>query len=132
MKTLLVLVGLMIAVPAWAQALGPVNPAVVEALAPQINADGSTLTDLASVQFCEGTSATAVLTNCVTVLAPADPPAGALVSSPMTAFTLTGDGQHYIDASAVDTAGNRSARTARVPFELNRQAPSAPGSPTFR
>ena len=122
---------LFLAAPAWA--VGPVNPTVIEADLPQTNADGTNLTDLASARFCVGLSGSPVLSNCVTVpVTTPDPPALAKVESPMAAFNLAVDGQYEADGDAVDTAGNRGAKSARVPFEQNRQAPAALSTPRFR
>lgn len=120
-------------VPAVAWAAGPVNPSVVVVTLPQTNADGTTLTDLADVRFCVGPAGAPALANCQTVpVTTPDPPASALASVPLATFALAADGQYEADVDAGDTAGNRSAKTARAPFEWNRQAPGAPGLPTFR
>ena len=131
MRLILILTTLLLlAVPAWA--VGPVNPTTVEADLPQTNADGTNLTDLASARFCAGLSGSPVLSNCVTVpVTTLDPPTGAKVSSPIAAFNLTVDGQYEVDADAVDTAGNRGAKSARAPFEWNRQSPAALSTPRF-
>ena len=135
MKTLSALLALALVtlLPAVALAAGPINPTTATVTDPQTNTDGSNLTDLALIRFCAGTSATLPLTTCVTVAVPAaDPAAGATSSTPLSAFALTADGQYYVDAEAQDTAGNRSARTTRVPFERNLVPPSVPSDVTFQ
>jgi len=133
MRSILILTAAILfalATPAWA--VGPVNPTTVEADLPQTNADGTNLNDLASARFCAGLSGSPVLSSCVTVpVTTLDPPTGAKVSSPIAAFNLTVDGQYEIDADAVDTVGNRGAKSARAPFESNRQAPGALSTPRF-
>ena len=122
---------LVFAIPAFAA--GPINPTTATVTLPQTNTDGSNLTDLALIRFCVGTSPTAPLTACVTVASPAgDPAPDTTLSTPLSAFTLTTDGQYYLDAEAEDTAGNRSARATRVPFERNLIAPSPPSGVTVQ
>lgn len=130
-----ILVSLMLLLPAtaaWA-AVGPVNPSVVEATAPTTNADGTPLTDLKALGFCVSSSPTAPPLTCVDADSPTPSPTGqVIVGTPIAAFGLTQDGDYFVDVDAVDLVGNRSAKTARVPFELNVQAPAVPSTPTFR
>ena len=131
LSIVLAVIGVALASPALAA--GPINPTTATVTQPQTNTDGSNLTDLALIRFCAGTSPTAPLTTCVTVAAPAgDPAAGATSSTPLSAFSLAADGQYYVDAEAEDTAGNRSARATRVPFERNLVPPSVPSDVTFQ
>lgn len=111
-------------VPVWAA--GPVNPTTATATLPQTNTDGSNLVDLAAINFCVGTSATGQLSQCVNVAVPSpDPAPSATVTTPVAAFSLTAEGQFFLDAEAVDQMGTTSQRSTRVPFE-RRVAPSPP------
>ena len=133
MKRLWLVAALLLLCPLSAWAVGPVNPTTVEADLPQTNADGTNLNDLASARFCAGLSGSPVLSSCVTVpVTTLDPPTGAKVSAPIAAFNLTVDGQYEVDADAVDVVGNRGAKSARAPFESNRQSPAALSTPRFQ
>jgi len=118
-----------LATPAWAD--GVVVKQSTCSLgwtAPQTNADATNLADLAAygVYVAATPSALAALTAPVAVVpAPAlDPPAGASGIWPCKSLA---PGQYYVQLDAVDTAGNRSVRSAVVPFvSADDVAPAAP------
>ena len=100
--------------------------------APQTNADGTTLLDLKEYGVYAAPTQAGLATAVPAVVnAPAlDPPSGATGSLACNQWAL---GQHYFQVDAVDTTGNRSVRTAVVPFFLlpdpDGVAPSAPLAP---
>lgn len=130
MRQILLALAIILSLTSTVFAAGPINPTVgATATLPQANVDGSNLTDLKLLRVCVGTDLTAPpYTNCGTTLSPnLDPPAGATLTVPMSAFVLSADGQYYAEAEAEDTAGNKSSRsTPRVPFEINRIPPATP------
>lgn len=133
MKKILLASFMLLMLPAITFAAGPVNPTAVEVDAPTTSADGTPINDLDAVDFCVYSDLTGPLLACVEVDSPTPSPRGVVtLSTPIAAFNLSVDGQYTVDSSAVDTAGNRSARTARAPFDRNQQAPSAPSTPRYR
>lgn len=126
---LIIASSLLISQPVWA-----VGPAVTQGTcvltwdAPQTNADGSPLTDLAKYRVYVGTAPGVKKGPSPTaeVLAPdADPVAGATGSWTCTGLT---SGQKYAVVTAVDQAGNESAESNEVPFVLDALAPGTPGN----
>ena len=131
MKTLFLLALLL--VPTLAFADGPVvkqSTCTVTWDAPQTSADASNLTDLAAYGVYVAATPAALAAmgflGAIAVPAPAtDPPAGASATWSCKALA---PGQYYVQVDAVDTLGNRSGRSAVVPFvsqdDVPPQAPS--------
>lgn len=133
MRILLTIALLLVAGPAWAQTGVTVKQSTCTATwtAPQTNADGTNLADLKEYGVYVGVALNAMTTITAVVPAPAaDPAAGATATWPCKSLV---PGSYFIQVDAVDTSGNRSARTAAVPFVLipdpDVVPPSAPGVP---
>lgn len=132
---LLLTVLLLVVSPAWAD--GPIiNQATCSGTwsAPQTNTDGTNLNDLKEygVYVAPSLPALAALTSPTAIIAAPqlDPPAGA--TAIWTGCRQLAVGQFYMQVDAVDTSGNRSARSATAPFVLaDAVSPQAPGTPTF-
>ena len=112
-----VLIALLI--PSLAFAEGPIlkqSACVLTWNVPQLNTDGSNLADLKEFGIYVGAALNAMTTPVavVTVAVP-DPAAGATASWSCAGLPI---GQKYAQIDAVDTAGNRSGRSAVLPFEL--------------
>lgn len=124
---------LLLAVPASAQVVPVINQSTCSMSwdAPQTNADGTLLTDLAGyhVYVAPTVAALATLTTpTFTVAAAGDPPAGATGT---TSCKTLANGAWVWAATAFDTStpANESVRTAAFPFVLRDDvSPSAPSN----
>jgi hypothetical protein len=134
MKTLFILaLLLLISTPVWAQ--GPVinqSTCSMSWDAPQTNADGTNLTDLAGYRVYVAPSLTALAaltTPTFTVPAGAgDPPAGATGTTPCKTLA---NGAWVVAVTAFDTSTppNESARSTPFPFVLRDDvSPSVPSN----
>lgn len=127
MKIALIVLAILVApVLAWAD--GPVvkqSTCVLTWEAPQTNADGTNLADLKEYGVYIGTAPNLMAAPVAVVPAPSsDPVAGVSISWSCSHLPL---GQQYAQVDAVDLAGNRSTRTALLPFVLAEDvAPAAP------
>lgn len=122
---------------AWADGV-VVNQATCQATwtAPQTNTDGTNLADLREY----GVYVAATLQDLAALTAPTaivaapelDPPAGKTMT--WLGCRQLAVGQWYAQIDAVDTSGNRSARTVPpVPFVVrDAVSPQAPGQPAFQ
>ena len=127
MRYAITLCAFLVAVPVVAEAVGPVvTPAACSVTwdAPQVNVDGSNLADLKEYRVFvanDAVTVAAMTTPTATLPAPAqDPAVGA------TATWACGSlppAQYYVQAEAVDLAGNRSARPVPFPFVVQTGAP---------
>ena len=117
MRTLLVLIALL--VPSLAFAEGPIlkqSACVLTWNVPQLNTDGSNLADLKEFGVYIGSSPSAMAAPVAVVpVAVPDPATGATASWSCAGLPI---GQKYAQVDAVDSAGNRSGRSAVLPFEL--------------
>ena len=106
---------------------GPINPTTLAFTAPQTNADGTNLDDLASYNVYTGTSASGpwVILAVVPAATP-DPPAGQVVTVQAN-FASLAPGQYFATVTAVDLRGNESVKATPVPFAVGDVvAPSPP------
>ena len=126
-KALIVAAVLAVAIPASAQAVNQAT-CLVSWTAPQTNADGTNLADLKEYGVYVGTALNLMTTVTAVVPAPnADPVAGATASWSCKALV---PGSYFVQVDAVDTTGNRSVRTAAVPFSVVVPDVVAPSAPT--
>lgn len=98
--------------------------------APQTNADGTNLTDLKEYGVYIGANPAALTVPTAVVPAPsADPAVGATATYDCRALAV---GNYVAQIDAADANGNRSVRSAVVPFSVtDGVAPSKPGDPVI-
>jgi len=130
----LALLLLAVAVPMTAWAQGPVINQSTCAMswdAPQTNADGTNLTDLAGYRVYVAptlTALAALTTPTFTVAAAADPPAGA-TGTTLCKTLANGAWVWAVTAFDTSTPPNESARSAAFPFVLRDDvSPAAPSN----
>ncbi len=114
--------------PLEARAVGPVvgSSCRFEWTEPQTNTDATALVDLAEYRFYI-TQTPGVYSATPAKVSPAptpDPVAGSILTTPCPAGIP--QGQNYAVVTAVDLAGNESAKSNEAPFVFDTRVPGAP------